>query len=121
MVVPIYKRWEANLVRIQIVKQDKIAQLVAFFLDFAHGECMNFNLKSTDVFETFSRSGKYYVRFVDAKFALPKGEGDATRSFVSLDLPEYPAEHDDITISFETESSKFYPRGVPRQKRRRPK
>lgn len=106
MVVPIYKRWEANLVRLQALKQDKILQLVAFFSDFAHGECMNFNVKSTDVFESFNRSGKFCVRLVDAKFALPKGEEDETKSFVSLDLPEYPGEHDDITIAFETESGK---------------
>ena len=64
---------------------------------------MNFGLRSTDVFESFSRSGKFYVRVVDAKFALPKGEGDHNRDFLSLDMPEYPGEHDDIAIGFDTE------------------
>ncbi|KAI9821128.1 MAG: hypothetical protein M1827_003862 [Pycnora praestabilis] len=103
MVVPIYKKWEASLARLQIVRQEKVVQLVAFFYDFKNGDCMNFNLKSTDVFEAFSRSGKYYIRIVDAKFALPKGENSESRQFVCLDMPEYPGEHDDITIGFDTE------------------
>jgi hypothetical protein len=106
MVVPIYKRWEANLVRLQLLKYDRVMQLAAFFSDFDHGECMNFNLKSTDIFETFNRSDKFFVRLVDAKFALPRSGDDETKSFVCLDLPEYPGEHDDITIGFETESGK---------------
>lgn len=106
MVVPIYKRWEANLARVQVVKQDRIIQIAAFFVDFAHGECMNFAVKSTDAFESFNRSGKFCIRLVDAKFALPKGEEDDARTFICLDLPEYPGEHDDITIAFETESGK---------------
>ena len=104
MVVPINKRWEASRTRLQIVKQNKTVQLVAFFKDFAHGSCMNFNLKSMDVFETFSRSGTFYLRIVDAKFALPKGEEDPSKEFVCLDTPEYPGEHDDVTIEFDTEA-----------------
>lgn len=104
MVVPISKRWEASLTRLQIVKQDKTVQLVAFFKDFAHGSCMNFVLKGTDVFETFSRSGTFYLRIVDAKFALPKSDDDSSREFVNLDTPEFPGEHDDVTIEFDTEA-----------------
>jgi hypothetical protein len=104
MVVPISKRWEASLTRLQIVKRDKTVQLVAFFKDFAHGSCMNFILKGTDVFETFSRSGTFYLRIADAKFALPKGEDDSSKEFVSLDTPEFPGEHDDVTIEFDTEA-----------------
>ena len=104
MVVPIYKRWEAGPTRLQIVRQGKTVQLVAFFKDFAHGCCMNFVLKVTDVFETFSRSGAFYLRISDAKFALPKGEADPSKEFVSLDIPEYPGEHDDVTIEFDTEA-----------------
>ena len=102
MVVPIYKRWEASATRIQVVQQDKVLQLLAFFSDFSHGTCMSFQLKSTDVYEGFGRSGKHVVRFVDAKFALPKGDESDSRHFVCLDLPEYPGEHDDIFIAFDS-------------------
>ncbi|KAI9680957.1 MAG: hypothetical protein M1829_001037 [Trizodia sp. TS-e1964] len=104
MVVPIYKRWEANQTRIQIIQQEKVVQLAAFFTDFSHGDCMNFQLKGTDVFEYFSKSGKYFLRIVDAKFSLPKAEGVLGKQFVCLDLPEYPGEHDDIMIAFDNES-----------------
>ena len=103
MVVPIYKKWEANLARLQIVRQEKITQLLAFFADFHHGTCMNFVLKGTDHIESFGRSGKFGIRIVDAKFALPKKDDDPTSDFVCLDMPEYPIEHDDITITFDSE------------------
>ncbi|KAI9861376.1 MAG: hypothetical protein M1813_005273 [Trichoglossum hirsutum] len=109
MVVPIYKKWEASSARLQILKQDRVIQLVAFFQDFSHGDCMNFHLKGTDVFESFSKSGKHYIRIVDAKFALPKGEGASNTGFVCLDMPEYPGEHDDITIAFDSASDQKYP------------
>ena len=101
-----HKRWEASTPRLQIVKQDKTVQLVAFFKDFSHGACMNFVLKVTDFFETFTRSGAYFLRLVDAKFSLPKGELDPVRDFVCLDMPEYPGEHDDIIIGFDDEQGK---------------
>jgi hypothetical protein len=104
MVVPIYKKWEASSARLQILRQDRVVQLVAFFQDFSHGDCMNFHLKGTDVFESFSKSGKHCIRIVDAKFALPKGEGVNAKGFVCLDMPEYPGEHDDITITFDLSS-----------------
>ncbi|KAJ5580282.1 uncharacterized protein N7459_006267 [Penicillium hispanicum] len=103
MVVPIYKKWEANLARIQIVRQEKVVQLLAFFADFHHGTCMNFVLKGTDHIESFGRSGKFGIRIVDAKFALPKKDDDPGSDFVCLDMPEYPIEHDDITITFDSE------------------
>ncbi|KAL8917817.1 MAG: hypothetical protein Q9172_005674 [Xanthocarpia lactea] len=74
MVVPIHKRWEASVTRMQIVRRDKTIQLIAFFKEFSHGSCMNFVLKSTDVFGSFNRSGIAYLSIVDAKFALPKNE-----------------------------------------------
>jgi len=102
MVVPIYKKWDASLTRIQVVHKEKATQLIAFFQSFTHGECMNFALKSTDVFETSGKSGK--IRIVDAKFALPKQDGEGGENgFVCLDIPEYPGEHDDITVVFEKE------------------
>jgi hypothetical protein len=113
MVVPIYKKWDAATTRVQLVKRDKAVQLVAFFENFAHGDCMNFALKSTDIFETFGRSGKFSLRIVDAKFPLPKstgeGEGAVENGFVCIDQVEYPAEHDDITIVFDSESGKPAP------------
>ena len=112
MVVPIYKKWESNLVRIQIVKQDKVFQMIVFFEDFSHGRCMNFQLKSTDSYEASSRSGKYVTRLVDAKFALPKGEESDSRDFVCLDIPEYPGEHDDIHIAFDAEAGRWTVRAM---------
>jgi hypothetical protein len=107
MVVPIYKKWEAVSTRIQVVKREKIVQLLAFFENFSHGDCMNFTLKSTDVFESSTKSGKFLLRIVDAKFSLPKGHEDpdagVEKRFVCLDMPEYPGEHDDITIVFDEE------------------
>ncbi|KAI5294014.1 hypothetical protein KEM52_004849, partial [Ascosphaera acerosa] len=113
MVVPIYKKWEASCARLQILQQEKSIQLVAFFADFAHGKGMNFAVKGTDVFETFAKGGKFGVRIVDAKFPLPKRPGQQTGDetklevgedeFLSLDLPDFPSEHDDITITFEAE------------------
>src|SRR4051794_39878410 len=107
MVVPIYKKWEANIVRLQIVRQEKVVQFVAFFQDFTHGDCMNFVLKGTDVFESLSRAGLSCIRIVDAKFALPKANDAENKDFVCLDMPEYPAEHDDIVVSFNSENGKL--------------
>jgi hypothetical protein len=111
MVVPIYKKWDAVLTRLQIVQREKVVQLVAFFENFSHGDCMNFALKSTDIFESSSRNGKYSLRIVDAKFAMPKrrGEGEMgiEHEFVCLDMPEYPGEHDDITIVFDNEAGGY--------------
>lgn len=106
MVVPIHKRWEATTTRLQVVKHEKTVQLLAFFQDFSHGSCMNFVLKSTDVFESFARSGIPYLCIVDAKFALPSEQTDTNHEYVCLELPEYPGEHDDISIGFENEQGK---------------
>lgn len=116
MVVPIYKKWDAATTRLQIVQRDKAVQLLAFFENFSHGHCMNFALKSTDVFETAGRHGRSTLRIVDAKFAMPRtvGEGGSDSAgagnesaFVCLDMLEYPGEHDDITIVFDAEAGKF--------------
>lgn len=104
MMVPIYKKWEASLTRIQIVRQERVVQLLAFFNDFSHGKCMNFVLKGTDTMESFMRNGKFWIRFVDCKFALPKTEDDPSSDFLCLDMPDYPIEHDDISIAFDTEA-----------------
>jgi len=89
---------------------------------------MNFQLKSMDVFEKLDKNGKFYVKLVDAKFALPveerRGEGKmgkeegrvsgwakagGRRRFVCLDLVEYPGEHDDILIGFEDAAGMYSP------------
>ena len=106
VVVPTHKHWEASTPRLQIVTEDKTVQLVVFFKDFRLGACMNFVLKATDFFDTFARSGVFFLRIVDAKFALPKKESDPANDFVCLDMPEYPNEHDDIIIGFDNEPGK---------------
>lgn len=112
MVVPIHKKWDALHARVQVVENDGIVQIAAFFEDFSHGECMNFAVKATDAFESFAKSGgKFGVKLTDAKFALPKQDeaGGAENAFVTLDLLEYPAEHDDIMIIFDTEDGMLTP------------
>lgn len=113
MVVPIYKKWDAMTTRLQVVKRNTHVQLLAFFENFSHGDCMNFELKSTDVFESSGKPGKWSLRIVDAKFALPKGHGEeiptVENRFLCLDSPEYPGEHDDITIVFEHEAGMSAP------------
>ncbi|KAL2155159.1 hypothetical protein VTH82DRAFT_3835 [Thermothelomyces myriococcoides] len=114
MVVPIHKKWEAGATRIQVVQQDGVSQLLAFFEDFSHGQCMGFHLKGTDVFEAFSRSGKAGLKIDDAKFPLPKtlapdadgAQQAADAAFLCLDLPELPGEHDDISILFDSEEER---------------
>lgn len=117
MVVPIHKKWEAGATRMQVIQQGKVIQLLAFFDDFSHGKCMSFTLKSTDVFESFGKGSKCGVKFVDAKFPMPRvvaGENTiqdtADTAFVCIDMPELPGEHDDISVTFESEAGKptFY-------------
>lgn len=106
MVVPIYKRLEATLARVQIIRDDDHIQLLLFLADFVHGKCMNLFLKGTDTYEMFEKSKKFYVRFVDAKFAMPKTDDEEGWDMICLDLVEYPTEHDDIMIGFDTEDGK---------------
>lgn len=114
MVVPVHKKWESGTARIQVVQhmQDNTIQLLAFFEDWSHGQCMGFVLKGTDVFESTGRMGKAAVKIVEAKFPLPKvpREDGSDRSndmaFVCLDMPDYAGEHDDISIVFEDESER---------------
>ncbi|KAF4542517.1 hypothetical protein BFW01_g6866 [Lasiodiplodia theobromae] len=122
MVVPIYKRWEAQTVRLQILQQAGTFQFCAYMEDFSHADAMNFQIKSMDLFEKIElkgskgERGRYGLRMVDAKFWLPperkrdNGPVDeveqAKRRFACLDMPEYPGEHDDITLGFETEAER---------------
>ncbi|GAB1196198.1 hypothetical protein APSETT444_005465 [Aspergillus pseudonomiae] len=106
MVVPITKKWESTRARIQVVQHDKVIQLIAFLNDFHHGKCMNFVLKGTDVYENFTRSGKFCIKLCDAKFALPKTGDDPMSSFICLDMPDFPSENDDISIGFDSEADR---------------
>ena len=105
-VVPLHKRLESSITRLLLLVEDKTTQLLAFFKDFPLGVCMCFMLKSIDRFEAFTRSDQYYIRLVDAKFALPKPEDQQAHDFVSLEVLEYPTEHDDIFIAFDTEEER---------------
>ncbi|KFY76955.1 hypothetical protein V498_09460 [Pseudogymnoascus sp. VKM F-4517 (FW-2822)] len=112
MVVPIHKKWEAQAACVQLLESDGVVQLVAFFEGFSHGESMNFVLKPTDSFESFSKGGNYGVKLADAKFVLPvqdeAGMG-AENGFVCLDQLEYPVEHDDIIVTFDVEDGTYPP------------
>lgn len=123
MVVPIYHKWTASNVRIQILAnaQSTVFQLIAFMEDFAHADALCFQIKSTDVFETIkgdAKGKKWTVKMVDAKFSLPPAalgkEGDerpaeerAKRRFVNLEGLDYAQEHDDITVGFESQDGMF--------------
>ncbi|ROW14769.1 hypothetical protein VPNG_03794 [Cytospora leucostoma] len=113
MVVPIYKKWEATGSRLQVVQSENIIQVLVFFEDFHHGESMSFPLKPTDIFEAITRNKLVGIKIDDAKFPLPRmpentdsEESADDGAFVSLDLPEIPGEHDDITILFESEEER---------------
>ncbi|OBT71096.1 hypothetical protein VF21_09820 [Pseudogymnoascus sp. 05NY08] len=112
MLVPVYTQWKASIVRLQIVSSanGKVVKLAAFFKDFRHASAMIFEVKPTDVFESFtSRQGRFGVRLVDAKFALPKKTAladDGNEGFLDFRTLEYPGEHDDITISFDVKEER---------------
>lgn len=123
-VVPIHKKWEATQARIQILKNKNIFMVAVFFENFAHGECMNWWIKATDKFESFHKSGKFGLKFADAKFALPKMESDKEEAriargaewgtkrlpreeaFIHVSQVDYMTEHDDIIVTFETEEER---------------
>ncbi|KAF7190497.1 hypothetical protein HII31_08211 [Pseudocercospora fuligena] len=115
MVVPIYKKLEASNVRLQIVSKESVVQLLAFMEEFNYADAMCFQIKSTDVFEQSkgdSKSKKWSVKMVDAKFSLPPREKDDSEEirlkqrFVNLEGLDYAEEHDDITIGFDSEQDR---------------
>lgn len=109
MIVPIHKEWTAPHARIQILRQGRIFQLVAFFEGFSHGKCMNFALKETDIFQKSTRARKPVLKISDAKFSLPAGrEGGFgyETGFVCLDVLDYPEEHNNIYIGFGSDAGK---------------
>jgi hypothetical protein len=130
MVVPIYKKWEATQVRLQIVSKAShqpdggVVRVLAFFADgsFSHADALCFRVLGTDVFENVkgTKGAPAAVKLVDAKFSLPHdshhsngGEGDegdftfpekVRRKFVNLEGLDYAEEHDDITLGFVDEA-----------------
>ncbi|KAK0856256.1 hypothetical protein LTR03_001347 [Friedmanniomyces endolithicus] len=120
--VPIYQKKQASNVRLQIVQQGNITQVLAFMEDFALADALCFQVKSTDTFEGVKGDGKgkkWGVKFVDAKFRLPPrqlaereksgdvdGDERVRRRFVNLEGLEYAEEHDDITVGFDTEEAR---------------
>lgn len=113
MVVPIYRNFEADGVRIQIIERGAVFQLLAFFDNYELADCLNFQIKNTDVFEHFEKGGEYCVRLVDAKFALPLVEQSEEHDnrpkqrnpgaqFTCIDYLDYASEHEDIIVSFNT-------------------
>lgn len=112
MVVPIHKKWEAGTTRIQVVQQDKTIQLLAFFENWSHGDCMGFVLKGTDTYECVSRSGKSGIKLCEAKFPLPRVPAEGMTktddmACLSLDMPEYAGENDDLTVYFDDNLGKY--------------
>ena len=113
--IPVHKRQEASGARIQILSQDNRGQrtfhLLAVLSDFPNGKIMSFQLHGANVFEATFKSSKYCLRFIDAKFALPKSPDNTEMAwdFICLDTPEYPAEHDDIMIGFDSEQGTYDP------------
>jgi len=131
MVVPIYHKWTATNVRIQVVANatNSVVQLLAFMEGFAQAEALCFQIKSTDVFEAVKGDGKnkkWAVKMVDAKFTLPSpppaaaaaasgkeqefpAEEKAKRRFVNLEGLDYAQEHDDVTVGFDSEQGMSAP------------
>ena len=137
MVVPIWKKWEALNVRLQVVSHSSVVQILAFMEDFSHADALCFQVKSTDVFENVkgdAKGKKWAVKLVDAKFSLPhrahaekdkdkdkdkekekvaammspeEREAKVRGRFVNLEGLDYAEEHDDITVGFETMEGEF--------------
>lgn len=117
--------------------QGSVHQIVAFMEGFAHADRLCLQVRETDVFEA-SKGGvsfgggsgeggkgkRWTVKVVDAKFSLPSQggkegrdgaegglQGDderVKRRFVNLEGLEYAAEHDDVTLGFESEDGMFF-------------
>ncbi|KAF5858760.1 hypothetical protein ETB97_003814 [Aspergillus alliaceus] len=101
--IPIPCRIEARFTRIQIIQRRNKFQLLAFFYRASHGNCMNFEIKCTDEFESVDNKGEYAVRLRDAKFALPQSK---SLGLVCLNELDYPLEHNDIYIMFTDEKER---------------
>ncbi len=107
----VHKKWEALLARVQLLVCEESIKLAAFFDDFKHGVCMNIDLHPTDVFESYNKGENFYVRLVDARFELPKmrseSGGSQADGFLVLSPKNGPAEHDDVTINFDSAPGMF--------------
>lgn len=129
MVVNLHKKLEASKVRLQILTNGGITQIAAFFEDFHYADAMVLQVKASDTLEKMKadKGGKHCVKFVDAKFSLPKKEKDqdapedevpegmpvwpkrVRRRFLNLECLEYAEERDDIIIGFDTDEGKCIP------------
>lgn len=107
MFVGMHKNVETDRARIQVLRQASKILLVAFFPRFVAGRCMCFELRGTDVYETMSVSGKFAIRFVEAKFSMPRPATDDAHDMVCLDDVGPPTEHDDLVFGFDTEDGKL--------------
>lgn len=126
MVVSIVKKLEATRVRLQVLRREGDTRIAVWFEEFGHADSMVFAVKGSDEFERVkgekgARGGG--VRLVEAKFSLPKKEGEEAgveagagrelpasvrRRFVNLEGLEYMEEHDDIVVGFEREEGEFF-------------
>ncbi|OGM42815.1 hypothetical protein ABOM_009007 [Aspergillus bombycis] len=95
----IRNHWEANITRVQLVQQKGKFQLIAFFYQSPHGNCMNFEVRCTEDFQPINKNDLWGLVIKDAKFALPEIKPHLP-GFVCLDELDYPLEHDDISIMF---------------------
>ena len=109
MKVPALRRVEAEQARLQIVKQKNVVQLLANTKMSGVVSNMSFVLRATDIFECSDHSGIFHLRLNEARFAMPKNNGEQGREFLCLDNPECSGERDDITIGFDTEAGRVFP------------
>ncbi|KAL3450265.1 hypothetical protein BJX65DRAFT_294034 [Aspergillus insuetus] len=79
-------------------------QIIAFFHQFRHWKCLNFEVTALDETEKMEQKGESGVRIKDAKYALPLNESGSGAgelpSSLCLDELEFPTEHSDVAIMF---------------------
>jgi hypothetical protein len=102
--LPLIKQWDTNLARVQLIQRGGRFQIIAFFHQFRHWKCLNFEITALDETEKMEQKGESGVRIRDAKYALPlnesgSGEGELPSS-LCLDELEFPSEHSDVAIMF---------------------
>jgi len=137
--IRMHKLWEAHSPRIQIVSKRDLnrpntpppTQLVVFFgSSFPYASTMAFELRVTDTYKKVEDKGRWGIRFVDAKFPLPRPRSKRERKepsngeqggrdsgveaplwsleeqFVCPTRLEYAGEHDDVTVWFGSEATR---------------
>ncbi|KAL4794305.1 hypothetical protein BDV19DRAFT_399473 [Aspergillus venezuelensis] len=104
--LPLTKKWDTNITRVQVVKQRNKVQIVAFFYQFARWKTLKFLISIVDEFEKVEQKGEYGILIKDAKYAPPQDDTKPP-GYVCLSELEYPTEHDDITIFFEDAAGQY--------------